>query len=86
MSIVPMKREGCWLKFAIILALKISCFALSSKYNLFEETKAISTPEKKAEKTIEAMMPMIWALSKLILLGSIFFFFDPFVLGELVIE
>ena len=86
MSIVPMKEDGCWLKFAIIFALKMSCFAFNSKYNLFEETKAISTPEKKAEKTIEAMIPMIWVLSKLMLLGSIFFFFDALVFSVLVVE
>jgi hypothetical protein len=56
---VPMNREGLWLKLAMIFALRIFCLDLSSKYNLFEDTKAISTPEKKAEKIMEAIIPMI---------------------------
>ena len=35
---------------------------------------------------MEAMIPMIWVLSKLILLVSIFFFLDAFVLRVLVVE
>jgi hypothetical protein len=41
----------------MILALKMFCFALSSKYSLLDETKAISTPEKNAEKTMAKMIP-----------------------------
>jgi hypothetical protein len=56
---VPINRDGLWLKLEMILALRIFCFDLSSKYNLFEETKAISTPEKNAENTMEVIIPMI---------------------------
>jgi hypothetical protein len=61
-SIVPMNCDGLWLKFEMIFALRIFCFAFSSKYNLLDETKAISTPEKKAENTMETIIPMIWLL------------------------
>jgi hypothetical protein len=58
-NIVPINKDGLWLKLEMILALRIFCFDLSSKYNLFEETKAISTPEKNAENTMEVIIPMI---------------------------
>ena len=42
---------------------KLFCFLSSSNRNLFEETKAISIPEKKAEKAKDQNMKII--LSKI---------------------
>ena len=49
-SNAPSRREGCLTKDASILADNRPLFLSSSIFNLLELTKAISIPEKKAEK------------------------------------
>ena len=50
-NIAPMNLEGLFKKFEIIFAKKSPCLPSSSIFSLFADTKAISIPEKKAEKT-----------------------------------
>mgnify|MGYP001578756707 CR=1 FL=1 len=49
-SIVAIKLDSSLEKIAIVLEINESEFLSNSNFNLFDETKAISIPEKKAEK------------------------------------
>ena len=49
-SNAPKRRDGYFMNTANILADKRPLFLSSSIFNLLELTKAISIPEKKAEK------------------------------------
>ncbi len=55
-SMVAMNSPGLLVKNEIILEPKAPCFLSSSIRSLLDEIKAISIPEKKAEKRIETNM------------------------------
>jgi len=58
-SMVAIKREGCFVKKLTSAANAFFCFLSISVLSLLEETKAISIPEKNAEKITETRMGMI---------------------------
>ena len=67
-SIVAIKLDSYLEKIAIVLEINESEALSNSNFNLFEETKAISIPEKKAENksvTITIVIVDIFYFSKL---------------------
>lgn len=54
--VVPINEEGFSKNFERIFPEIMPCWLWSSMCSLLEETKAISIPEKKAEKSKEMMM------------------------------
>jgi len=56
---VAINLDGCLLKKLTMPAKAFFCFLSISTLSLLEETKAISIPEKKAEKNIETSIRVI---------------------------
>ena len=67
-SMVAIYLEGCLRKYETIPERNFCCLRSISIRNLLDETKAISIPEKKAEKTMEIRMRIISA--NIFFLGS----------------